>query len=131
VGGKGAWSAYSKGTAMRIIGAETKGARDLYWYVKADSQIKSLKDTDGKVLAYSTNGSSTHGIVTAFMKQYNLKAKPTAMGGPAANLTAGVAGQNDVGWGGPPVGGGPPAKKGKHTQPTGAGRGRCKSEKGG
>ena len=41
-----------------------------------------LKDTDGKTIAYSTNGSSTHGIVTAFMKQYDLKARPTA---PARN----------------------------------------------
>ena len=84
----GVLSAYSKGAPVRIIGAETTGANDLYWYVKADSPIKSLKDTDDKILAYSTNGSSTHGIVTAFMKQYQLKAKPTAMGGPAANLTA-------------------------------------------
>ena len=33
---------------MRIISAETTGAADLYWYVKADSPIKSLKDTEGK-----------------------------------------------------------------------------------
>ena len=77
---------------MRVIGAETTGASDLYWYVKADSPIKSLKDTDGKTIAYSTNGSSTHGIVTAFMKQYDLKAKPTATGGPAANADAGDVG---------------------------------------
>src|SRR4249919_3873697 len=60
----GVLSAYFKGAPVRIISAETTGARDLYWYVKADSPIKSLKDTDGKVLAYSTSGSSTHGIVT-------------------------------------------------------------------
>src|SRR5205823_9292165 len=48
--------------------------------------------------------SSTHGIVTAFMKQYDLKAKPTAMGGPAANLTAVMSGQVDVGWAAPPFG---------------------------
>ena len=84
------------------IAAETTGAGDLYWYVKGDSPIKTLKDTDGKTLAYSTNGSSTHGIVTAFMKQYELKAKPTAMGGPAANLTAVMSGQVDVGWAAPP-----------------------------
>src|SRR5689334_23711133 len=71
----GVLSAYSKGAPVRIIAAETTGARDLYWYVRADSPIKSLKDTDGKTLAYSTTGSSTHGIVTAFMKQYDLKAK--------------------------------------------------------
>ena len=100
----GVLSAYSKGAPVRIISAETTGANDLYWYVKEDSPIKSLKDTADKTLAYSTNGSSTHGIVTAFMKQYNLKAKPTAMGGPAANLTAVMSGQIDVGWAAPPFG---------------------------
>ena len=100
----GVLGAFSKGAPVRIISAETTGANDLYWYVKADSPIKSLKDTDGKTLAYSTNGSSTHGIVTAFMKQYELKAKPTAMGGPAANLTAVMSGQVDVGWAAPPFG---------------------------
>jgi NitT/TauT family transport system substrate-binding protein len=100
----GVLSAYSKGAPVRVISAETTGAADLYWYVKADSPIKSLKDTDGKTLAYSTNGSSTHGIVTAFIKQYDLKAKPTAMGGPAANLTAVMSGQVDVGWAAPPFG---------------------------
>ena len=83
----GVLSAFSKGAPVRIIGAETTGASDLYWYVPASSPIKSLKDTDGKTIAYSTNGSSTHGIVTAFMKQYDLKAKPTATGGPAPTLT--------------------------------------------
>src|SRR5436305_4025783 len=100
----GVLSAFSKGAPVRVIAAETTGAGDLYWYVKADSPIKSLKDTDGKTLAYSTNGSSTHGVVTAFMKQYELKAKPTAMGGPAANLTAVMSGQVDVGWAAPPFG---------------------------
>ena len=100
----GVLSAFSKGAPVRVISAETTGAGDLYWYVKGDSPIKTLKDTDGKTLAYSTNGSSTHGVVTAFMKQYDLKAKPTAMGGPAANLTAVMSGQVDVGWAAPPFG---------------------------
>jgi len=100
----GVLSAYSKGAPVRVIAAETTGAGDLYWYVKGDSPIKTLKDTDGKTLAYSTNGSSTHGVVTAFMRQYELKAKPTAMGGPAANLTAVMSGQVDVGWAAPPFG---------------------------
>ncbi len=100
----GVLSAFSKGAPVRVISAETTGAGDLYWYVKADSPIKTLKDTDGKTLAYSTNGSSTHGVVTAFIKQYDLKAKPTAMGGPAANLTAVMSGQVDVGWAAPPFG---------------------------
>ena len=100
----GVLSAYSKSAPVRVIGAETTGASDLYWYVKADSPIKTLKDTEGKTIAYSTNGSSTHGIVNAFMKQYDLKAKPTATGGPAPTLTQVMSGQIDVGWSAPPFG---------------------------
>ena len=100
----GVLSAFSKGAPVRIIGAETTGASDLYWYVPANSPIKSLRDTDGKTIAYSTNGASTHGIVTAFLKQYDLKAKPTATGGPAATLTQVMSGQIDIGWSAPPFG---------------------------
>ena len=100
----GVLSAYSKGAPVRVIGAETTGASDLYWYVPASSPIKSLKDTEGKTIAYSTNGSSTHGIVSAFMRQYDLKAKPTATGGPAPTLTQVMSNQIDVGWSAPPFG---------------------------
>ena len=104
VGIMGALSSYSKGAPTRIIGAETTGASDLFWYVKADSPIKTLKDTDGKTLGFSGKGSSTDGIVTAFMKQYALKAIPTSTGGPPGTLTAVMSGQIDVGWSAPPFG---------------------------
>lgn len=100
----GVLSAYSKGAPVRVIGAQTTGAGDLYWYVKSDSPIKTLKDTEGKTISYSTNGSSTHGIVSAFMKQYDLKAKPAATGGPPGTLTQVMSGQIDVGWSAPPFG---------------------------
>lgn len=101
----GALSAYSKGAPVRIISAETTGAGDLYWYVKKDSPIKSIKDANGHTLAYSTHGSSTNGVVLAFVKQYKLdKAKPVAMGGPAANITAVMTNQVDIGWAAPPFG---------------------------
>jgi len=72
--------------------------------VPANSPIKSLKDTEGKTIAYSTNGSSTNGIVTAFVKQYDLKAKPVATGSPSSTLTQVMSGQIDVGWSAPPFG---------------------------
>ena len=100
----GALSAFSKGAPVRILSAETTGASDLFWYVPANSPIKSLKDTDGKTIAYSTSGSSTHGIVSAFMKQYDLKARPTVTGGPAPTLTQVMSGQIDIGWSAPPFG---------------------------
>ena len=100
----GVLGAFSKGAPVRIISAETTGASDLYWYVLSTSPIKSLKDTDGKTIAFSTKGSSTDGIVAALVKEYNLKAKPTSTGGPAPTLTQVLSGQIDVGWSAPPFG---------------------------
>jgi NitT/TauT family transport system substrate-binding protein len=103
-GSLGVFGAFSKGAPVRIIGAEMTGGADLFWYVRADSPIKTLRDTDGKTIAYSTNGASTHAIVTAFIKQYDLKAKAVATGSPPATLTQVMSGQIDVGWAGPPFG---------------------------
>src|SRR5712691_2540497 len=101
----GALSGYSKGAPVRIVGAEIAGAGDLFWYVKTDSPIKTINDFNGKTIAYSTVGSSTHGVVTAFVKQYGLTAaKATPTGGPPATLTAVMSGQVDVGWSAPPIG---------------------------
>jgi NitT/TauT family transport system substrate-binding protein len=72
--------------------------------VRADSPIRSLRDTDGKTIAYSTNGASTNAIVAAFIKQFDLKAKAVATGNPPSTLTQVMSGQIDVGWAGPPFG---------------------------
>ena len=103
IGVMGALSAVAKGAPIRVIGAETTGAAD-YWYALASSPIKGLKDTDGRTMAYSTNGSSTHSIVLAFIKENDLKAKPVATGSPAATLTQVMSGQIAVGWAAPPFG---------------------------
>jgi NitT/TauT family transport system substrate-binding protein len=104
VGIMGALGAFSKGAPVRVISAEIAGAGDLYWYVKADSAIKAIADFNGRTIAYSTNGSSTHGVVTAFIKQYAPTAKATPTGGPPSTLTAVMSGQVDVGWAAPPFG---------------------------
>ncbi len=41
---------------MRILLAGTTGASDLYWYVPANSSVKSFKDTEGKSVAYFDHG---------------------------------------------------------------------------
>jgi NitT/TauT family transport system substrate-binding protein len=103
VGTLGAIAAYAKGAPIRIVGAQATGAAD-YWYAKASSPIRSLKDTDGKTIAFSTNGSSTHSVVLAFVKEFGLAAKPTPTGNPSATLTAVMTDQVDVGWASPPFG---------------------------
>jgi len=105
VGAAGVMRAFSKGAPVRILMPAFTGTGDLYWYVKADSKLKSLKDTTpATTIAYSTNGSSSNNIVVAFINELGAKAKPTATGGPAATLTAVMSGQVDVGWSAPPFG---------------------------
>ena len=104
-GTMGVMSAFAKGAPVRILGAETTGASDIYWYVKADSPIKTIQDFDGKTIAYSTVGSSTHMVVTAFIKQFNLQAaRAVATGSPFPTLTQVMSGQIDVGWAAAPDG---------------------------
>jgi NitT/TauT family transport system substrate-binding protein len=103
VGTLGAMAAFSKGAPVRIIGAQATGAAD-YWYAK-NPAIKTLKDTNGFTIAYSSNGSSTHSVVRAFIDEYKLTgAKTQTTGNPSSTLTAVMTDQVDVGWAAPPFG---------------------------
>jgi NitT/TauT family transport system substrate-binding protein len=105
VGVAGAMRAFSKGAPLRILAPAFTGTGDLYWYVKADSPIKGLKDTTASnTIAYSTSGSSSNNIVVAFINELGAKAKAVSTGSPAGTLTAVMSGQVDIGWAAPPFG---------------------------
>jgi NitT/TauT family transport system substrate-binding protein len=105
VGVGGVMRAFSRGAPVRILLPAFTGTGDLYWYVKADSPIKGLKDaTDKNTIAYSTSGSSSNNIVVAFVEEMGTKAKPTATGGMPGTLTSVMSGQIDIGWAAPPFG---------------------------
>jgi NitT/TauT family transport system substrate-binding protein len=105
VGVAGAMRAFAKGAPVRILLPAFTGTGDLYWYVKADSPIKTAKDiTDKNTIAYSTNGSSSNNLVLAFGQELGVKAKPTATGSPPGTLTSVMSGQIDIGWASPPFG---------------------------
>ena len=105
VGVAGAMRAFARGAPVRVLLPAFTGTGDLYWYVKADSPIKSLKDaTASNTIAYSTSGSSSNNIVVAFVEELGAKAKPTATGSPPGTLTAVMSGQVDIGWAAPPFG---------------------------
>src|SRR6202142_1659124 len=58
VGAAGIMRAFSKGAPVRILAPAFTGTGDLYWYVKSDSKIQSLKDaTPETTIAYSTKAS--------------------------------------------------------------------------
>ena len=105
VGVYGAMRAFSKGAPIRILAPMFTGTGDLFWYVKADSPIKSLKDATAQhTIAYSTSGSTTDMIVAGFVQELGVKAKPTKTGGPPATYTQVMSGQIDIGWSAPPLG---------------------------
>jgi NitT/TauT family transport system substrate-binding protein len=85
-------------TPYRIISAEMTGANELFWWVKADSPIKSLKDADGKTIAFSSPGSSSTLVLLTLLKQTGSKAKPVPTGGVPGTYTQTMTGQIDIGW---------------------------------
>jgi NitT/TauT family transport system substrate-binding protein len=95
---------FAKGAPIRIIGSEMIGAPDLYWYVPANSPIKKVEDFNGKTVAFSLTGSSSHAALLALIAQYKLTAKPTSTGNIAATITQTMTGQVDVGFGAAPFG---------------------------
>jgi NitT/TauT family transport system substrate-binding protein len=105
VGVAGVMRAFSKGAPVRVLLPAFTGTGDLYWYVRADSPLKTIKDaTAQNTIAYSTSGSSSNNIVVAFGQELGVKAKPTATGGPPGTLTQVMTGQIDIGWAAPPFG---------------------------
>jgi NitT/TauT family transport system substrate-binding protein len=94
----GAIGAFSKGAPIRIIASEATGAGDLFWYVRADSPVKSIKETSGKTVAYSTQGSSTNSVVLGFVDTFGIKPELTSTGGIPGTYTQVMSGQIAVGW---------------------------------
>jgi NitT/TauT family transport system substrate-binding protein len=97
-GAAAVFAAYVKGAPVRPIATSVTGAREIFWYVKADSPIKSLKDAAGKTMAFSATGSSSHLAVLKLIKMSGADIKPTATGTPVATFTQALTGQIDIGW---------------------------------
>jgi len=101
-GVEGVIAAFAKGAEVRIIGSEMRGAGDIYWYVKADSPIKSIKDVGGKTMAFSRPGSSTHLVAQQLAAKAGVAPKLVSAGAMPATRTQVVSGQIDIGWAAPP-----------------------------
>lgn len=98
----GVIAAFAKGMPVKIISAEATGAPDAFWYARAESGIKSIKDTNGKTVAFSSPGSSTNLILLQLVAQEKATPKLVPTGGAPGTLTQVMSGQIDVGWSVPP-----------------------------
>jgi len=94
----GVIGAVSKGAPVRIVSSQMTGAPDIYWYVKADSPIKSMKDMTGRTMGYSRPGSSTNLVALALAEHFHVKPKLVSTGGIPDTRTQVMSGQIDAGW---------------------------------
>jgi NitT/TauT family transport system substrate-binding protein len=101
----GILAAYVKGAPIRIISPEATGAPDIFWYVKADSPIKSMKDLHGKTVTFSEPGSSSNLILLTLLEQAGVSdAKLVSVGAAPNGLPQVMTGQIDAAWSTPPTG---------------------------
>lgn len=98
----GVIAAFAKGMPVKIISAEATGAPDAFWYARPESGIKSIKDTAGRTVAFSSPGSSTNLIILQLVNQEKVTPKLVSTGGAPGTLTQVMSGQIDVGWSVPP-----------------------------
>ena len=105
VGTQGVMRAFAKGAPIRVIGADFTGAGDIFFYVRAESPIKSLKDTTEKnTISYSTGGSTTHTIVLGLGKELGIKADADIDRRHAGDADRGHVGPDRHRLGSPPFG---------------------------
>jgi NitT/TauT family transport system substrate-binding protein len=102
VGTLAALGAFDKGAPIRLIGGSIIGVSE-FWYVPANSPIKSLKQAAGRTVAHSATGSATNLMLLGLQELIGIKIKPVATGSPAATLARVMSGQVDIGYSAPPV----------------------------
>ena len=98
VGTTAAIAAFAKGAPVRIVSSQMKGAGDLFYYVKADSPIKGIADTNGKSWGFSRPGSSSFTVSHVLADDAKVKPNFIASGEIPATQTQVLSGQLDVGW---------------------------------
>jgi NitT/TauT family transport system substrate-binding protein len=92
------FGAFSKGAPIRMMGASFTGARDQLYYVRSDSSIRHMKDAEGKTIAISTSGSSSHMLALALARHFGVSLVPQATGNYSATLTQVMTKQVDIGF---------------------------------
>ncbi|MFL5068781.1 MAG: ABC transporter substrate-binding protein [Xanthobacteraceae bacterium] len=98
IGTHGMLGAFVKGAPIRAIGASFTSADEQYYYVPADSPIRSMKEAEGKTIAVSTTGSASHMFALALGRHFGVTLKPQPTGAYAATLTQTLTKQVDIGF---------------------------------
>ena len=90
--------AFLKGAPIRGVGGSFTSADEQFYYVPADSPIRSMKDADGKSIAISTNGSASNMFALHLARHFGVNLKPQPAGNYTATLTQALTKQVDIGF---------------------------------
>jgi NitT/TauT family transport system substrate-binding protein len=91
-------AAYMQGARIKIISSEFLGQNDTYFYVRADSPLKTVDDIKGKSVAYPRPGGSSEGVLLGLKAERQIDFKAVATGAMDATFTLVMTNQIDVGY---------------------------------
>ena len=80
-------AAMKQGIDLKIIHTGVRTAGEQLWVTLADSDIKSIKDLDGKKVAFTSPKSVTDMLLTMIADKHHIKMQTVAAGGIGAGLT--------------------------------------------
>ena len=80
-------AAMKQGIQLKIIHTGVRTAGEILWATAADSDIKSVKDLDGKKVAFTSPKSVTDMLLTMVADKHHIKMQTVAAGGIGAGLT--------------------------------------------
>jgi NitT/TauT family transport system substrate-binding protein len=95
-------AAYLQGAEIKVVSSEFVGQNDSFFYVKADSPIKTVDDLAGKTVAFPRPGGDTDSVLAGLKAERNIDFTAVATGGLDATRTMTMTGQVDVGYSFPP-----------------------------
>jgi NitT/TauT family transport system substrate-binding protein len=95
-------AAYMQGAKIKIITSQFLGQNDTYFYVLADSPLKSIDDIKGKTVAFPRPGGAGEAILLALKAERHIDFNAVATGGMDATFTMVMTKQIDVGYSVPP-----------------------------
>ena len=96
-------AAQMQGADIKIVGSGFIGNSDSFFYVPADSPIKTIDDLKGKTVAYSRPGSVSEVLLRDLSAEKHIEFKPVSGGALDAIFTMTMTRQIDVGMSVPPT----------------------------
>ena len=80
-------AAMNQGIDLRIIHTGVRTAGEILWAVMPDSDIRSIKDLNGKRVAFTSPRSVTEMLLIMIQQKHGIKVEAVAAGGVGAGLT--------------------------------------------